>query len=101
MQFETVLVPATPRANCPQCGVKTCRVPWAAPQGEFTLMFEAFAIRVLKAASSVEQARLLLGLSWECVQGIMGRNVERGLLERDLDEVTHVGLDEKSYVPVI
>ena len=97
MQFETVLVAATPRTKCPQCGVKTCRVPWAEPQGEFTLMFEAFAIRVLQAAGSVEQARLLLGLSWGCVQGIMDRAVERGLLKRNLDEVTHVGLDEKNF----
>ncbi len=62
MQFETVLVAATPRTKCPQCGVKTCRVPWAEPHGEFTLMFEVFAIRVLQAAGSVEQARVLLGL---------------------------------------
>jgi transposase len=60
-------------------------------------MFEAFAIRVLRAAGSVEQARLLLGLSWGCAPRIMDRAVERGLLERNLEEVTHVGLDEKSF----
>tara|TARA_B100000809_G_scaffold228073_1_gene240839 strand:+ start:89 stop:802 length:714 start_codon:yes stop_codon:yes gene_type:complete len=97
MQFETLLTAAIPRAKCPQCGIKTCRVPWAEPHGEFTLMFEAFAIRVLQAASSVEQARLLLEISWGCAQGIMDRAVARGLIERSLDEVTHVGLDEKSF----
>jgi transposase len=97
MQFETLLTAAIPRAKCPQCGIKTCRVPWAEPHGEFTLMFEAFAIRVLQAASSVEQARLLLDISWSCAQGIMDRAVARGLIERSLDEVTHVGLDEKSF----
>ena len=97
MQFETVLVAATPRTKCPQCGVKTCRVPWAEPHGEFTLMFEVFAIRVLQAAGSVEQARVLLGLSWGCVHGIMERAVQRGLLTRSLDDVAHVGLDEKSF----
>jgi hypothetical protein len=38
-----------------------------------------------------------LGLSWGCAPGIMDRAVERGQLERNLDEVTHVGLDEKSF----
>lgn len=97
MQFKTVLIAATPRTKCPQCGVKTCRVPWAEPQGEFTLMFEVFAIRVLQAAGSVEQACVLLGLSWGCVQGIMERAVQRGLLARSLDDVAHVGLDEKNF----
>src|SRR6186997_696875 len=29
MQFETLLEAQVPRARCPQCGVKTCNVPWA------------------------------------------------------------------------
>jgi transposase len=60
-------------------------------------MFEAFAIRVLQAAASIEQARLLLKLNWKCVQQIMNRAVQRGLLERELDHIEHVGIDEKSF----
>jgi transposase len=97
MQFETVLTARVPRTECPACGVKTCEVPWAEPHGRFTLMFEAFAIRVLQAASSIQQARLLLGLSWRSVQRIMDRAVERGLTQRELDDIEHVGLDEKSF----
>ena len=97
MQFETVLVARVPRTNCPQCGVKTCQVPWSEPHGRFTVMFEAFAIRVLQAAGSVEQARQLLGLSWESAQRIMDRAVERGLFHRKLDDIKHVGMDEKSF----
>jgi transposase len=97
MQFETVLIARVPRTNCSECGVKTCNVPWAEPHGRFTLMFEAFAIRVLQAAASTEQARLLLGLSWKSMQRIMDRAVNRGLASRTLDEVKHVGIDEKSF----
>jgi len=97
MQFETILTARVPRTDCPDCGVKTCRVPWAEPHGRFTLMFESFAIRVLQAAASTEQARVLLNLSWKSVQRIMDRAVERGLEERKLDEVQHVGIDEKSF----
>lgn len=97
MQFETVLSARIPRTDCPECGVKTIAVPWAAPHGRFTLAFEAFAIRVLEAASSVQKARTLLGLSWGSVQRIMDNAVERGLARRDVDEVRHVGIDEKSF----
>ena len=97
MQFETVLTARVPRTDCPECGVKTAVVPWAEPHGRFTSMFEAFALCVLQAAGSVEQARKLLGLTWDSVQRIMDRAVERGLERRELDEVRHVGIDEKSF----
>lgn len=97
MQFETRLVARAPRTNCPECGVKTCAVPWAEPHGRFTLLFEAFAIRVLQAASSVEVARRLLKLTWSSLQAILDRAVERGLIERELEDIRHVGLNEKSF----
>jgi transposase len=97
MQFETILVARTPRTDCPECGVKTISVPWASPHGRFTLMFEAFAIHVLQAASSTEKAKTLLRLSWGSVQRIMDNAVERGLERREVDEVRHVGIDEKSF----
>src|SRR5690242_3700693 len=46
MQFMTLIRARTPRCHCPEHGVKTVRVPWAAPQGRFTLMFESFAVEV-------------------------------------------------------
>ena len=50
-------------------------------------MFEAFAVRVLQAAATVGQARLLLGLDWHAVQTITTRAVERGIDRRELDDV--------------
>jgi len=97
MQFETILTAKVPRTKCPDCGVKTCVVPWAEPHGRFTLMFEAFAIRVLQAAASAEQASILLNLNWKSTQNIMDRAVERGLATRELDDVKHIGIDEKSF----
>src|SRR6478735_7346563 len=54
MQFETVLVARIPRVSCPEHGVKTIEVPWAGKNSRFTLMFEAFAIRVLQACETVK-----------------------------------------------
>ena len=97
MQFETVIKARIPRTNCPKHGVHNVHVPWAEPHGRFTLLFEAFAIRVLKASSSIEKGRRLLGLSWEAAQRIMNSAVERGLDRRDLEEIKHVGIDEKNF----
>ncbi len=98
MQFETILQARTPRCACEKCGVNTVDVPWAGKHSRFTLMFEAFAILVLQACSSVKQAATLLRLDWDTVQGIMKRAVERGLELRETEQITQVGIDEKSFL---
>ncbi len=97
MQFETRLRARVPRADCPTCGVKTAEVPWAGKHSRFTLMFEAFAIDVLKACGSVKAAAELLKLDWDSVHSIMERAVSRGLERRELVSLKHVGIDEKSF----
>ncbi|MGH7942023.1 MAG: helix-turn-helix domain-containing protein [Limisphaerales bacterium] len=83
--------------DCPEHGVKTMQVPWAEPQGRFTLLFEKFALEVLQAAASVSQACELLGIGWETAHEIMRRAVERGLERRQLEGLRHLGMDEKSF----
>lgn len=97
MQFITVIRARTPRADCPEHGVKTMAVPWAAPQGRFTLHFERFAIEVLLACANVQAACGLLGIGWEAAHEIMKRAVARGLERRQLDQLRHLGMDEKSF----
>jgi transposase len=97
MQFQTVLRARVPRANCSVCGVKTIALPWAGKHSRFTMLFEAFAIEVLKACANVQRAATLLGLDWQTTHGILQRAVERGLQRRSLDEVRRVGIDEKSF----
>ncbi len=97
MQFETRLRARVPRANCRSCGVKTTAVPWAGKHSRFTLMFEAFAIRVIQACGNVKSAAALIGLDWDSVHRIMQRAVERGLERRELDSLEYVGIDEKSF----
>ena len=72
-------------------------VPWAAPQGRFTLPFERFAVEVLLACASVKQACELLGIGWESAHEIMKRAVARGLERRQLDQLKYLGMDEKSF----
>ena len=98
MQFETLIRARTPRADCPEHGVKTMRVPWAEPGGRFTLLFERFAIQVLLASATISQACGLLGIGWDAAQEIMRRAVARGLERRELEDLRHLGMDEKSFL---
>jgi transposase len=97
MQFATLIRARVPRAECPEHGVKTMAVPWAAPAGRFTLLFERFAVDVLLASASVSQACALLGIGWDTAQEIMRRAVERGVTRRQLEGLAHLGMDEKSF----
>jgi transposase len=97
MQFTTLIRARTPRADCPEHGVKTMQVPWAAPQGRFTLLFERFAVEVLLASASVSQACVLLRIGWDTAQEIMRRAVQRGLERRQLERLKYLGMDEKSF----
>jgi len=60
MQFETIIKCATP----------------------LTYLFERFSIDVLKSAKNIKSAKKLLRLSWDQVQHIQARAVERGMAKR-------------------
>ena len=98
MQFETLIHAKTPRVRCSDDKVKVIELPWAEKGSRFTLLFEAFAIDVLKAARSVKDARELLRLSWFQAHEIMSSAVKRGLARRDAEEIPFVGMDEKSFL---
>lgn len=98
LQFQTKIVCKVPRLKDPDSGkTEMAAVPWAGKHSRFTLMFEAFAVEVLLASSSVEAARKLLGLDWRAVDEIRRRAVERGLGRREKKPVRYLGIDEKSF----
>jgi transposase len=97
MQFGTYLHSKSPRIKCQEHGVITMSLPWADKHSGFTLLFEAFAIRVLQASRSTQDAGRLLGVGWHQLQSIMDRAVERGLARRDSEEIAWIGMDEKSF----
>lgn len=98
MQFQTIIRSRIPRSECLEHGVKTIKAPWADSGSRFTLLFERFAIDVIIASKSLKGAGKLLGLSWDQIQLIQCRAVERGLLRRDLSDVKNIGIDEKSFL---
>lgn len=96
-QFTTILCARVPRVECPTHGVRTVRVPWAAPGSRFTLLFERLAIAWLTEATPTAVARRL-GLTWDEARGIQARAVRRGLARRTRAPVARLGIDEKSFL---
>ena len=95
-QYRTILEAEVPRIDCPEHGVKQVAVPWGERGSKFTALFEAVVIDWLKEASIAAVAREL-ELSWDEVDGIMGRAVRRGLARRKREIPTRIGVDETSF----
>lgn len=95
-QYKTILVAEVPRVTCKEHGVVTVSVPWAEPGSGFTILFEALVIDWLKEASISAVSRLMC-LSWNAIDGIMQRAVERGLSRREVRSVTQIGVDETAF----
>ncbi len=97
MQFITELHCQMPRIKCSKHGAKTVGAPWASKGSRFTLLFEGFALRLLQAARSVQEASKLLGLNWHQVEAIKARAVTRGLARREEEIIPYIGIDEKQF----
>lgn len=81
-------------------------VPWAEMCGRFGKLFEQLAIDVLRECS-VSATCELLRISWDDADGIKQQAVARGLLRKQAQPITRLGVDEKSagrgqnYVTVV
>lgn len=97
-QFQTYLVASLPRVRCREHGVLTANVFFAEPNSRFTVLFERFALEVLRATQVQARAAQILRLSADQIQYLMHKAVARGLARRDAAApIAHVGLDEKSF----
>lgn len=95
-QLQTLIEAEVPRVNCPEHGVQQVQVSWAEPGSRFTALFEAMVIAWLGEAP-IKAVAELVGLTWDQVDGIQQRAIERGLARRKPTTVANVGIDETSY----
>ena len=95
-QFKTILVADVPRIECGEHGVLQIETPWAEPGSGFTALMERLIIDWSLEASISAVARRMR-LSWDEIDGVKQRAVQRGLARRKLEAITHVGVDETSF----
>lgn len=95
-QFKTILRCNVPRVECSEHGVVTISVSWAEPHGRFTMLFERFAIDMLQACQNRTKGQSILKISWDEMNHIMVKAVERGMRRRKIEQIRYVGIDEKS-----
>ena len=84
------------RVDCPRCGVKVERVPWAQGKNHMTTTFSWFLARWAKRLSWKETAEAFQ-TTWDNVFRSVKMAVAWGLAHRNLENVTAIGIDEISW----
>lgn len=84
------------RVNCPDCGVKVEKVPWAEGKSRTTKAFQLFLARWARKLSWKETAESFC-TSWDTVFRSVKAVVAYGLTHRNLENVTAIGVDEIQY----
>lgn len=96
-QFETIIEASVPSVKYRDGRIEEVAVPWADRYQRFTKLMEQAVIMWLQACGNVDKVAAAMRLDWQTVNRIMEKAVERGLLRREDEPITKVGVDEKSF----
>ena len=91
--IATFFMYALRRVNCPMCGVKVEKVPWADGKSTLTKTYMQFLATWTKRLSWKETA-VAFRTTWEKVFRSAEWAVQWGLDHRDLSDVLAIGVDE-------
>jgi transposase len=91
--YVVFLVYRMRRIDCATCGVRTEQVPWADGKNRCCNVYRLFLARWARRVSWSEVA-LIFGVTWGVVNRAIRWVVAYGLVHRDLDRVTAIGVDE-------
>lgn len=93
-QYQAYLHASVPRTRCDDCGkVLQVPVPWARPNSEFTLLFEAFGL-ALCTKLPVDTAAQQLAIGDDPLWKILHHYVDQARAQEDFSAVHAVGIDE-------
>jgi transposase len=94
--FTVFFLYALRRFNCKDCGIKTELIPWAQKGSTLTKPYQLFLSNWAKKLSWKENAEAFAS-TWYKVHSSVKSIVEYGLKNRDLSEVTSIGIDEVQW----
>jgi transposase len=84
------------RVECPTCGVKVERVPWAEGKSRLTTRYKWFLARWAKRMCWKDVA-VAFHVGWDSVCEAVKHAVSWGLAHRDLDGIEAIGIDEVQW----
>lgn len=93
--FAVFLLYTMRRINCPTCGVKTERVPWAEGKNQCCNAYRLFLARWARRIPWSEAASIF-GTTWNVVCRSIRWVVDFGLSQRDMSGIQSIGVDEVS-----
>ena len=85
-----------PRIKCKKDGIRVVTAPWARKGSRYTLLFESYAMLLMKSMP-IENARKLLRISHTSMRRIIRYWVKKAVDSDDLSEVTAICVDETSF----
>jgi transposase len=91
--YQVYLLYAMRRVECPDCGVKVERVPWAEGKSPLTCNYQIFLAKWAQRMSWKETARAFR-VTWDSVFVSVRWFVEYGLRHRSLEGIEAIGVDE-------
>jgi len=94
--IPVVLVYTMRRVNCPTCGVKVERIPWAEGKSPLTTEYKWFLAGWARRMSWKEVAACFQ-VSWDHVYNSVKHAVSWGLSHRNLDGIESIGIDEVQW----
>ena len=94
--LAVVLIYTMRRVNCPTCGVKVERVPWAEGKSPLTTEYKWFLAGWARRMSWQEVAGCF-EVSWDHVYNSVKYAVWWGLSHRNLDGIESIGVDEVQW----
>lgn len=94
-QYETIVHCAVPRADCPEHGPRTVRMPWEVrPNSHFTALFEAQVLLMAMSGMTVTAISRQVRESGSRVWAMLGRAVSEARGRADYSGVARVGIDD-------
>ena len=94
-QYKCFIHFRTPSTNCDDCGVHLFVPEWGRQQSGFTILFEAFVLTLAREMPISKIAEIVDEHDTR-IWRIVASHVNKAYSEKDLSEVTQIGIDETS-----
>jgi len=92
-QHECHLIARVPRINCEKDGILTVSLPWARPGSDFTLLFEALVLTLIREIP-VKKLEKIINVDDNKLWRIVHTYVDEARSHEDYSDVRDIGIDE-------